>query len=116
MTGMGSFREYRKFFIALVVLAVASPLGLWLPKLFKAEGAWGEWGAGVVKKLLGYAPKGLEKLGGLWKAPLRDYALPGQEGGAIEALYRSYILSGLIGIVLCVGVTWALGRLLARKK
>ena len=51
-----------KFWIGIAVLIVLSPLGLILPDHFKAGSAWGEWGADEMQKLVGYIPKGLEKL------------------------------------------------------
>ncbi|MCX6005812.1 MAG: cobalt transporter CbiM, partial [Chloroflexi bacterium] len=57
---------------ALVVLAFATPLGL-----LAAGTAWGEWGAGELKNVLGYVPKGLESMADFWKAPIPDYSVPG---------------------------------------
>ncbi|MDD5354906.1 MAG: cobalamin biosynthesis protein, partial [bacterium] len=58
-----------KLWIGIVVLIVLSPLGLLLPEHFKAGNAWGEWGVDEMRKLVGYIPRGLAKLSGLWQAP-----------------------------------------------
>jgi hypothetical protein len=57
-----------KLWIGLGALALLSPIGVILPAKLKAGPAWGEWGAGELKGLVGYVPKGLEKLSSLWNA------------------------------------------------
>ena len=100
-----------KFWIGLGVLVVLSPLGLLLPEHFKAGSAWGEWGVDEIQKLVGYIPKGLEKFSSLWSAPIPDYAFRGWENKPI-----AYILSAVIGILICVGVVLILGKFLSRKE
>jgi cobalt/nickel transport protein len=104
-----------KLWIALGILIVLSPLGLLLPEHFKAGGAWGEWGVNEIKKLVGYVPKGLEKLAPLWNAPLPDYAFKGWEGKGLSHLGLAYIISAIVGIALTVGAALLIGKLLARK-
>lgn len=106
----------RKFWAVLIVLAFLTPLGIYLPKLLQGGSAWGEWGVEEVEKMIGYAPRGMKRLAELWKAPMPDYALPGQEGAPASRLSVSYILSALLGIVACGGGAWLLGRWLAGKK
>lgn len=48
--------EYRRFWLALVVLALISPLGLSLPDALKAGSAWGEWGVDEIRQRIGYVP------------------------------------------------------------
>jgi hypothetical protein len=116
MNPPGSTKELRKFWAVLLLLAVLTPAGLYLPELFKAGGAWGEWGVEEIQKMIGYAPEGMKKSSDLWKAPLPDYALPGQEGAPVSRLTLPYILSALVGIAACGGVALILGRWLAGKK
>ena len=104
-----------KFLIGLGVLAVLSPLGLLLPENLKAGSAWGEWGVGQMQKLVGYIPKGMEKLSGLWSAPLPDYVFKGWQVESNLVLSFSYILSAVIGILICVGVVFILGKFLSKK-
>ncbi|HSM00273.1 MAG TPA: hypothetical protein VK944_09135, partial [Candidatus Limnocylindria bacterium] len=69
-------REYRKLLIALGLMAFLTPIGLYLPQITKVGGAWGEWGIHEVRKMIGYAPPGMEKTADTWKAPMPDYAPP----------------------------------------
>ena len=104
-----------KFWIALGALIVLSPLGLVLPDHFKAGSAWGEWGADEVQKLVGYIPQGLEKLGALWNAPIPDYAFKGWEEKGLIHLSFAYIVSGILGVALCVLVIWMIGKIFVKQ-
>lgn len=116
MTGGGRFREYRKFVVALVVMAALSPLGLYLPRLLGAGGAWGEWDKEEIAARVGYVPDGMRRTADRWKAPLPDYALPGRKDAPSRSPGLAYALSGLAGLALCGGVAWLLGRSLAGRK
>lgn len=105
-----------KLWIGMVILIVLSPLGLLLPEHFKAGDAWGEWGTDTIKELVGYIPKGLERLSTLWSAPMPDYAFKGSEGKPLASLSAAYIISAIIGITACVGIIFLLGKFLSRKK
>ncbi len=96
-------------------MILLSPLGLLLSEHFKAGAAWGEWGLDEIKKLVGYAPKGLERLAPLWNAPLRDYAFKGWEGKGLSHLGLAYIISAVVGIAVTVGASLLVGKLLAKK-
>jgi len=104
-----------KLWIGLGVLILLSPLGLLLPEHFKAGAAWGEWGIDEIKELVGYIPKGLEKLAPLWNAPLPDYAFKGSEGKGLSHLSLAYIISAITGIAVTVGASLLVGRLLAKR-
>jgi len=101
--------KQRKLWLALLGLALLTPLGM-----LAFGTAWGEWGSDEIEKLVGFAPVGLAKLSGLWKALLPDYAIPGWEGFARSAL--GYILSALMGIALIAGLTFGIARLLNRTE
>ena len=105
-----------KLWIGIATLIFLSPLGLMLPAHFKAGSAWGEWSADEMQKLVGYAPAGLQKLSELWKAPMPDYAFKGWEEKGLAHLSVAYIFSALIGIVVIVGLTMIIGKLLAKKQ
>jgi cobalt/nickel transport protein len=105
-----------KLWIGLGILALLSPIGLYLPDKMKAGSAWGEWGADEMKGLVGYVPKGLEKLSSLWNALMPDYAFKGWEDKGLGHLSIAYIVAALLGIALCVGGAFLLGKLLAQKK
>ncbi|MCL5965611.1 MAG: cobalamin biosynthesis protein [Deltaproteobacteria bacterium] len=109
-------REYRKFWIALAVLALLSPLGILLPRLFSSGGAWGEWGIHEIRKMIGYAPAGMEKSADRYKAPMPDYGPPAKGDAPLARRGGWYILSGFIGIAACGGAAWLLARRLASGK
>jgi hypothetical protein len=109
---MSSFQK--KILVALVVLAVISPIGIYLPAKFKAQDAWGEWSAETIEKLLGFVPAKLKETADLWKAPIPDYNL-GDEKSTFTVQALSYILSGAVGIVLCILVLFGISKLLFKK-
>ena len=104
-----------KLWIGIAALILLSPLGLLLPERFKAGSAWGEWTAQEIQKFIGYIPKGLEKLSGLWKAPLPDYTFPGWEEKGLSQASFAYIISAIIGVVITILAVFLLGKFLARK-
>jgi len=104
-----------KFLIGIAVLVILSPLGLILPAHFKAGGAWGEWGADEMQKLVGYVPEGLAKLSSLWGAPMPDYAFKGWEEKGLSHLSFAYIISAILGIGIIVLVMIGIGKLLSKK-
>jgi hypothetical protein len=109
---MTSFQK--KILIALIVLAVVSPVGIYLPAKFQAEDAWGEWSAETIEKMVGFVPEKLKETAELWKAPIPDYNL-GDEKSSFTAQAFSYVLSGVIGVVLCVLILFGLSKLLVKK-
>jgi cobalt/nickel transport system permease protein len=103
-----SLKRLRLLWIGLAVLIVATPLGLLAPGT-----AWGEWGADELSTLgLTFVPQGLERLQGLWGAPLADYDLP-----ALGNANLGYVLSAALGIALVAFVAWLFTLLFtARRK
>jgi cobalt/nickel transport system permease protein/cobalt/nickel transport protein len=99
----------KKFAIGLMVLVILAPLGL----LAVGE-TFGEWGPEELKEKLGFVPSGLESLSSVWNAPLPDYAIPGA-GDSMTVAAAAYILSAVIGVVLCGGLLYAVGKKLARN-
>ncbi len=109
-------KSHRPFWIAVLSMALMSPLGLYLPEWLQAGAAWGEWSLEEVKRMVGYAPSGMERLGDLWKAPIPDYALRGQEAAPLSHRSLSYILSALLGIGLCGGTAFVVTRWLTKRE
>lgn len=105
-----------KFWIGLAILVVLSPLGLIIPDYFKAGSAWGEWGPDEIQKLVGYVPKGLNKLSSLWNAPMPDYSFKGWEEKGLVHLSFAYIISAIVGIAIISGLAWFIGKILTKKK
>lgn len=89
----------RSAWIALSVIALASPLGL-----LATGSAWGEWGADEFKAATGlnYVPANIEH-GFSFEALLPDYSVPGLPAVA------GYILSAVIGIAVLVIVFRLIG-------
>ncbi|MFA5410759.1 MAG: PDGLE domain-containing protein [Candidatus Omnitrophota bacterium] len=105
-----------KLWIGIGILILLSPLGIFLPEHFQAGDAWGEWGADSFQELLGYVPQGLQKLSGLWSAPIPDYAFKGWEEKGFGSLSFAYIASAVIGILITAGVVLLIGKLLSKKE
>jgi hypothetical protein len=105
-----------KLWIGLGILAVFSPLGLFLPEYFKAGDAWGEWDANGVKEAIGYVPAGLEKISSLWNPLLPEYAFKGWENFGLRHLSVAYIASAVVGIGLCSLGAFLLGKVLSKKE
>jgi hypothetical protein len=98
----------RNFAIGLVLLMILAPLGL----LAVGE-TFGEWGPDELKEKLGFVPPGLEQLSGIWNAPLPDYALP-EGGDSMKAAASAYILSAAIGVIVCAGLLYVIGKRVAK--
>lgn len=113
---MMKMKTTSKLWLGILVLALLAPLGLILPERFKAGAAWGEWNTEEVRQLVGYVPQKLQKLSGLWNAPLPDYAFRGGEAKGILHLSFAYIVSTAAGIVLTVLLTLLIGKLMAGKE
>ena len=105
-----------KLWAGIGILILLSPLGLILPEYFKAGDAWGEWGTGRIKELVGYIPQGLEKLSRLWSAPIPNYAFNGWEEKGPGSLSFAYIISAIIGILITICLVLIIGRQLTKKK
>lgn len=102
------FRRYKIILFGVVVLALATPVGL------AATGtAWGEWGTAELKEKIGFIPQGLKKLSEVWHAILPDYALPGFRGNFFDSAL-GYIASAFIGVLLIMIVTFAAFKLIMR--
>ncbi len=83
--------------VVLAVLIVATPLGLLAPGT-----AWGEWGTNELNGMgFSFIPQGMQRLAGLWSAPLSGYNLP-----ALKNASLGYIFSALAGFVIIAVVAW----------
>ncbi len=96
----------KNLWTALLILALLTPLGIWVPRFFGAEGAWGEWSWRELERLTGYAPAGLKRLNGLWKAPAAGYG----KG------YLGYLASALAGVLIVAALSFAVGKLIAGRR
>jgi cobalt/nickel transport system permease protein/cobalt/nickel transport protein len=98
----------KNFAIGLIALIILAPLGL----LAVGE-TFGEWGPEEVKEKLGFVPPGLEQLSSLWSAPMPDYALP-EQGDSMSTAAMTYILSAVIGVIVCGGLLYYVGKKVAK--
>lgn len=104
----------KRLWTGLVLLALLTPIGILLPMLAGSEDAWGEWSSETLEKLAGYLPEGFKKIADIWKAPLPDYNMGGEEAGlGIQII--SYIASGLLGIMLVALVVFLIMKLTVKK-
>jgi cobalt/nickel transport protein len=108
-------RFQKKLWIGLAIMALLTPLGIYLPEKFKAGDAWGEWGTDKIRELLGYVPAGLNKLADFWKAPVPDYNFGG-ENAAMSMQVISYIISGIIGIAVAGIVIYVITKFLIKHE
>jgi len=99
-------RPLRWLWAGIGVLILLTPIGALAPGT-----AWGEWSGEELTGLVGYVPANFEKLGGLWKAVMPDYATPG-----ISNTLLGYLIAAAVGVALVVGLTWGVGALLARRR
>lgn len=104
--------KFKKLWIGIVILIFLAPIGLILPKILKAGGAWGEWGADELKDIIGYIPEGLKRLSEIWSAPLSGYTFHGWDKGLKSCM--AYIISGLLGVALIVAIVYILAHILKR--
>jgi hypothetical protein len=98
----------RNLAIGLILLITMTPLGL----LAVGE-TFGEWSPEEIKEKLGFVPPGLEKFSHFWNAPLPDYAFSGGDESMTLAA-AAYILSAAIGVVVCSGLLYFIGKKVAK--
>ena len=89
----------RNLMIGLIALVILTPLGL-----IASGTAFGEWGSDELKDKFGFVPQGIEKLSGLWNAPLQDYGVPGLNPTI------GYYIAAVLGVVICSGVLYVVGK------
>jgi len=108
-------KTQKKLWIGLLIMALLSPLGIFLPQLFNSGDAWGEWGTDTLEKLLGYVPEGLRQYAEFWKAPVQDYNLGGEES-SLTVQVISYIASGIIGILFVALVIYLISKFVVKNE
>ncbi len=85
--------KYKKLYLWLLGLVVATPLGL------LASGAvWGEWGSDEIKNQVGFVPQGMKSLESFWSGLLAGYNLSGFDGFFLKSV--GYIISAIVGVAL----------------
>ncbi len=107
---------HRRLWMALILLALLSPLARYVLEVTQAGTAWGEWGIVELRTLLGYVPEGLQRTAEIWKAPLPDYAFPGTLRPSRFGPGLAYAVSAILGMTACAGVVYLAGRWLVGRK
>jgi cobalt/nickel transport system permease protein len=93
----------RWLWLGLAVLVLAAPLGLLAPGT-----AWGEWSTEELHRMgLAAVPAGLERLSGLWGAPMAGY-----EVHALGNASLGYLLSAGVGVAVVGLIVWLFVSLL----
>jgi hypothetical protein len=102
-------KKLRNLLIGLAILILLVPIGL------LAEGeTYGEWANDWLQEQLGYVPAGLEGMSTLWSAPMPDYGLPFL-GDTFAGMTIGYVISALVGVILCGGALYLIGMALAKR-
>lgn len=103
--------RYRKGWIAIILLAILSPLGL-----LAVGVAWGEWDIGTIQEKIGFKPRGMERsIQRTPEAPLPDYEVPGMPEGDLGSGI-GLVLSALLGAGLTAGSALLIARLTRHGK
>ncbi|HTZ19008.1 MAG TPA: PDGLE domain-containing protein [Dissulfurispiraceae bacterium] len=103
---------HKRLWTGLAIMALLTPLGIYLPRQFGAGEAWGEWGTETLEKMLGFVPEGMKKIADLWKAPVADYNFG--EGGSYGAQALSYIGSAILGIAVAALILYLISKFLVK--
>jgi hypothetical protein len=98
-------KTIRNLLIGLAILVILTPLGL----LAVGE-TFGEWGTDWLEENLGYVPSGMQGIANLWSAPLTDYGVSGIDASV------GYVVSAILGVILCGGLLYLFGKMIARKE
>lgn len=98
----------------LIVMAFLTPVGIFLPEILKGGDAWGEWDTETLKTMLGYVPKGLEKLSNIYSSIIPDYTVKGLDSNLFLQSV-SYIISAFVGLILCYLFVYLIYKLVPRK-
>jgi len=102
-----NYSRSKPLYIVLSLLLVLCPLGL-----LATGTAWGEWGVGEIKNMLGFVPGGMLK-GFSFNSLMPDYSIP-----TIASETIAYIVSAITGVVLIMatfGVFILFKRTITRK-
>ncbi len=105
-----------KLWLGIFFLILFSPLGVFIPMISKAGVAWGEWSGEEIKELIGYIPKGLEKLSSIWKSPIPDYNFRIWESKGLVFSSFAYIISAIFGVIMVALLCYLLSKYLVSKK
>ncbi|MCX7986249.1 MAG: hypothetical protein N2662_04870 [Bacteroidales bacterium] len=104
----------KKVWFFLLILAVLSPLGLFIPHWLGAGDAWGEWPVEIVKEHVGFEPKAMKELSNSYSAPVPDYNFFGDDASLLEQAI-AYIISALLGVGCILLITFGLQKIMKHR-
>jgi len=104
----------KKYWIFLALLAVLSPVGIFLPHWFNAGDAWGEWGIETVRQHVGYEPAMMKETAEIYQAPVPDYNFFAEEAPLAKQAI-AYIVSAFLGIGIILLLTFGLQKISKSK-
>ncbi|MCE5284709.1 MAG: PDGLE domain-containing protein [Pelosinus sp.] len=100
---------YKRFWLALLALALLSPLGL------IADGtAWGEWDGKELQSSLGFVPEGIEHFSQWQQALFPDYTV--SIGRMALSQAAGYVFSAVVGSVLIYAISMLITKFMLRHK
>jgi len=103
-----AYKWPRKAIIIMIIFIILTPLGI----LATGE-AWGEWD--ISDWPVSNSWKSIaSNIASIWNAPLPDYNLPNWESGILP--YIGYIISGVIGVVMLIFVTYIICYLIIKRR
>lgn len=95
--------------IGLAILIILTPIGLFL-----GGDTFAEWGVQEVQQKLGYVPSGFSSLSNIWNAPMPDYTVPIMGNSTVGQIF-GYIISAVVGVALCGGALYVIGKMVAKN-
>ncbi len=95
----------RRLYLLLFLFLLLVPVGL-----LTNNPAWGEWGTGYYRKIIGFIPEGIRHFDAWYSAPIADYHLNGHND------VLGYYLSAAAGVALIFGIFFLLGRFSGRGR
>ena len=99
----------KKYILFLLFLSLMVPLGIGVPALFHAAGAWGEWPVETVRRQTGIEPAGMKIASDLYRAPFPEYG----DGKSERSLARQsvqYVFSAFIGLGIIAILTFGIRK------
>ena len=91
------------------MLVVLCPIGL-----LAVGTAYGEWGPDDIKDMIGYVPAGLSRCQNSGILSLPDYDF-GEGHDTVPAAAPGYYISAIIGVILCAGIMFGVGKVVAKE-
>jgi hypothetical protein len=102
-------QKMKKIYLYFTILVFLTPLGLLVE-----NSAFGEWKKDELKKIIGFIPIGIKKLGNLWNGIFPDYTFSGFENSPFNVFF--YIFSAVVGSIITILITYFLTKFFFKRK